>query len=159
MNPLLADIPLDPQIIIALLFVVFGGVKWLFEKVTKKDQPHDISSSIEDVYDQYRAQIVDQQTKIKKPTPPPVSDPEAEPGFTLPTPAQSFVAKEPTVPNLTAAEKEALDRLKQESVPSRKSHRARGSQAAKVRQLLQNPDSVQTAIVLQEVLGPPKALR
>jgi len=159
----LAELDLDPRIIIAVIFVVFGSIKWIWENVLgKQDETktrEEIATELEDLYDQHRAKIVDQQTSIQElqPTnPPPIPQFQTPPP--IPQPNKTLTAK-PTKPQLTEAEKEALERLKQASTDLKQSRTSnRKHESSKIRELLKTPGTVRTAVVLQEVLGKPKGL-
>ena len=72
--------------IILILFVVVSAVKWFIEKVknSQGSQPHDVSESLEEIYEDFRDEIRQRQTEdLPNLTPPPLPPdefiPEPEP--------------------------------------------------------------------------------
>jgi len=62
--PILGEI--DGQVIVLILFVVISGIQWLIKKVQGKGQEHEISESLEDIYDDFREEIIQRQTTIQQ---------------------------------------------------------------------------------------------
>ncbi len=162
---------IDGQVIMLIIFVVISAIKWFVEQVQKRgEEPHEISESLEDIYDEFREEILQRQTTVKRPTreeafqpnrqttPPPLPASESvqheyNPDSALPP---AFKVKKP---KLTEAEKEALARIQEDSLasPSKKRLRRKRSHAS-LRQLLASPESARQAIIIHEVLGKPKSL-
>ncbi len=82
------------------------------------------------------------------PPPKPTPAPAPAPGFRPPTP--------PKRPTLSAAEQRALERVQAVGIGTRRSRRL--PHRSRVRQLLATPSSARDAIVLREILGPPKGM-
>ena len=62
------DEGIDGRIIMLILFVVISGVKWFIENVKKRgQQPHETSESLEEIYDDFREEIRNRQTKVRQP--------------------------------------------------------------------------------------------
>lgn len=163
-QPVLAESDISPQIILAVLFVVFGGLKWIWENIIKKDNPQESSSEIEDLYEQYRSQIVEKQTTIQQPPAQQIVIPRtpARPALkssNAPPPIPGFKQKKVVKTKLTAEEKAALERIKKQDNAFNTPRKRQQSDTAGVRKLLKNPNSVRTAIILKEILDKPKILR
>ena len=166
---------LNPQVIIVLVAMLAGGVKWLLEKAreTGEDQSAD-PSEFEDLYEEARLEILDRQAKVtptseevagklgpaqvvrppvippQRSVPPPVPDqPIHRP---QPTP-QQFQPQQVKRPTLTAAEQEALARFQAVGTAPPPTQRRSNS---RVRQLLSSRSSVRDAVILSEILGAPK---
>ncbi|MBT44025.1 MAG: hypothetical protein NZ804_13450 [Roseibacillus sp.] len=168
----------NPQAIILLVFMVIAALKFVGENRKGKKQK-DKNQPLAELYDQSRQQILERQRSEPPPEefapgqapkqlsildffgPPVGSSPEKTitpssppplPGATPPppTPAASPRPK----PSLSPAEKRALKRVKEgrtEVVRPRRSIRRRP-----IRELLSTPAAARDAIVLGEILGPPK---
>ena len=159
----LADLPIDPNVIIVFAMVIFAGIKALLEKAKGGESgPEPYSEEDDgylDPYDQYEAELERQRAEMgmdlpsEKKTPPPLQ--------TQPPPAppivQSVPAK-PLQPTLSAAEKAALENFKRISSPSSK-RRSTTSTKARVKRHLASPTAAREALLLAEVLGPPNALK
>lgn len=170
----------DPlQIIIVVIIMVVGAIRWFIENVVQKGkQPEDEADggTLEDLYEEARREILDRQARmypeneespetdfipeqefrpIPRSTPPPL--PEKKP-----TPAASFY---PTFkatdtvdkPALSAAEQAALDRVQEREIllRSNRSKRRSGSTSG-IRAMLATPQATRKAVLLREILGPPK---
>lgn len=161
----------DGRIVILILFVVISGFKWLMERLKGKGEQHDVSESLEEIYDDFREEIRHRQTTAAEPQapgPPPlptaasahVPPPRSvqAPVYQQPTPVpQQFKASKP---ELTAAQKAAAERFQQNAGSiGRKGRRKRSSSHSTARALLATPESARQAIILQEILGPPKSMQ
>lgn len=172
---LIADVSIEPQVVIAILFLLFSGVKWLFDKNKKGDDGE--SSGLEDIYEQYREEIRKRQTTTQQPSPPQLTaQPQvaAKKPAGTPPPLPATEAVETTMatisaytekmtkprPQLTKAERDALKRVQdQKTVLASKSRkRSSASNMSRYSSMLSSPSSAKDAIVLSEILGPPKAL-
>lgn len=168
----------NPQAIILLVFMVIAALKFVGENRKGKKQK-DKNQPLAELYDQSRQQILERQRADAPPeesppgqTPkqlsildffgPPVgsspgetttpSSPPPLPGATPPPP--TLAASPRPKPSLSPAEKVALERVKEaplEVVRPRRSNRRRP-----IRELLSTPAAARDAIVLGEILGPPK---
>ena len=158
---------LDGQVIMLILFVLISGIKWFIEQAKKRNQPHETSESLEEIYDDFREEIRRRQTSIQHPeelfasepthtpTPPPLP---TAPAVTehRPTPRpHKFTANKP---QLTHQEKAALASIQQQSIaqPTRHVQRQRH---APLRQMLGSPQTARQAIVLHEILGKPRSMQ
>ena len=174
---------IDGRVILLILFVVISAVKWLIEKIQANDQAaeqEEPTDNLETLYDEYRDEIRQRQTKLEKkqatqtpppipvqaPTRPPVAAP-APPVYTqrqstsmgapvstpvnMAQPAPSFKPRQTTV---SAEQKAAASRFEQLS-----SGKSKQSPQSYVRALLSNPQSTRQAIILTEILGKPKSLQ
>ena len=70
---------IDGRVILLILFVVISAVKWLIEKIQANDQAaeqEEPTDNLETLYDEYRDEIRQRQTKLEKrqaaQTPPPI---------------------------------------------------------------------------------------
>ncbi|SHJ32237.1 hypothetical protein SAMN02745181_1761 [Rubritalea squalenifaciens DSM 18772] len=166
----LADIDLDPRIILAIGFLVFSGLKWLFGKVGSQGQAKH-ESDLEDIYEQYREEIRRKQTSnptappqvIQQPaqTPPPLPIQHKSAQVSKPTTVESLTRSyRKQEPKLSKAEQEALEKIQSSGnlLRSKRRKKARHGKTSYTK-LLSTPDSARQAIVLSEVLGPPKAMR
>lgn len=176
----LAEFDVSPQVIIALLFLLFSGLKWLFDK-SKKGADSQESSGLEDIYEQYREEIRKRQTTVQqspkpqqpartqiviKPSSSPPPLPATSPKPLVSTPAKDYSVSaytqehRTTKPQLTKAEREALARLQSKGAATVQKVRQRHSSSkSRYSSLLSSPTSARDAIVLSEILGPPKATR
>jgi len=150
---------IDGRVIILILFVVISAFKWLVEKikgpVAPPSEEHEISKSIENLYDDFREEIRHRQTKTQRPeqpTPPPLP-PALTPQAPAPPIRQSY-AKKPETVTLSAEQKAAAARFQQRSTSKPKA-----SPQSYVRTLLSNPQATRQAIILTEILGKPKSLQ
>ena len=155
---------LDGQVIVLILFVVISGIQWLFKKMKGSGQQHDISESLEDIYDDFREEIRQRQTTIQQAEPPPIPQTIPVSTSTPPTP-QAVHYEEPQVtsstrtskPELSPEEQEAVQRFEQLTKKERRS--GRSNAAISARDLLTNPQSARQAVILQEVFAKPKSLQ
>lgn len=168
----LADLPFEPNVIIVLILVVVSAVKAIIEKRQQKKleehQPYvdhydDDDDDLENInpHELYEAELQRQREVIEQqstPTTPPPLQPTPPP--LKPEPAavtfQSYQQEKPTRPQLTEAEKKALENL-QLSTPREK--RQTKNTNNRVRKLLSSPTAVREALVLSEILSKPKSLR
>jgi hypothetical protein len=169
---------LNPNVIIILVVMVIGGIRWFIEQLkgTNRNEDDAPTSEFEDLYEEARIQILERQAQMDAdpeevarqlgtgsmlqpvvvPPPAPVAPPPIPVGGITPPP----IRDKPKKRVLSAAEKEALANF--EALSRKKSpagRRKRSSVSAHVRQLLSNPTSAQDAIVLADILGPPKGMR
>lgn len=156
---------IDGRIIILILFVVISAIKWFIEKFKGQDgSPHEVSESLEDIYENFREEIRDRQTTVQQEqpanSPPPLPQtpaPVAQKVQTLSPQATQFsLLQRPKKPTLTAEEKAAAARFQQ---LTKRKRRRRSSRQTSVRSLLSSPQSAQQAIILMEILGKPKSLQ
>lgn len=151
------DIP-----VILIVFVVISAIKWLMERIKNKgDQTHEVSESLEDIYEDFREEIRQRQTTVKQEepvhAPPPL--PQSPPPIVQHAQHTQPIATQVSLPKkrtLTPEEQAAAARFQQLSTVKRKRH---SSPKNSIRGLLSSPQSTQQAIVLMEVLGKPKSMQ
>ncbi|MDB4703817.1 hypothetical protein OAF26_01715 [Akkermansiaceae bacterium] len=152
---------LDPQAILVLLMVIFAAIKAFFEKRKKGDGEVVLGEETDpDLYQAYEEELArqrsDLQLEISPPTsPPPLSeaDPFSSKKATPPTPLPA----EPVLPKLSAAEKQALKAL--EARTKKVARKARDTTKSRVYRHLSSPTAAREALLLAEILGPPKAMQ
>lgn len=150
---------LDPQAILVLLMVIFAAIKAFFEKRKKGDGEVALGEKTDpDLYQAYEEELArqrsDLQIEISPPTsPPPLSEavPFSSRKATPPPPLPSA----PVLPKLSAAEKQALEAL--EARTKKSVRKARVSTKSRVYRHLSSPTAAREALLLAEILGPPKA--
>ena len=146
-----------------ILMVLFAGIKSLMEKI--KSQQGESSDSEETDYDpmaefyeetsrqlhEQRETVLSRQQGFVEASPPPLP-----PVYVAPAPAP---VKRPQIkkPTLSALEQEALKNLQKQKVkePLRKRPRL-GTARARALRVLSSPSAARDAVVLSEILGPPK---
>ncbi len=158
---------INPQVILIFLVMIFGGLKALIEKIqARKNPPLEEDHYEEDIYQELQEQYLDQQrlereqawleeqAKLEATQPPPLPAVEAE----SPLVAPSVEAKVKT-PKLSAAEKEALDRFERLSSEGPRRRKTHLTTKSRLKQHLSSPTAAREALLLSEVLGPPKSLQ
>ena len=148
---------LDPQAILVLLMVIFAAIKAFFEQRKKVGSEETLEEESNlDLYQAYEEEVARQrkelQIELSPPaSPPPLSDaiPFSKPKATPPLPS------EPVLPKLSAAEAKALNDLNLRKKTS--SRKAKGSTRSRVYRHLSSPTAAREALLLAEILGPPKA--
>lgn len=144
---------LDPQALFILLAVIFAAIKAFFEK-RKKDKTEEIieEETEFDPYQAYEEELARQRRdlQIEIPTP---SGPPPLTNLSPPPPLPST----PVRPKLSDAEKKALSNLNRQT--KRRSLRRNDSTRSRVYRHLSSPTAAREALLLAEVLGPPKALQ
>jgi hypothetical protein len=169
---------LSPNVIIILVVMVIGGLRWVIEQIKGKnrDQEESPTSEFEDLYEEARLEILERQGQIN-PDPEEVSRQletttvvrpafistprtgSAPPPIPVGTVTPPPIRQQPKKRVLSAAEKEALANFEALARKSSTKRRGRSSVSAHVRQLLSSPTNAQDAIVLADILGPPKGSR
>ncbi|MEJ6572403.1 MAG: hypothetical protein QNL01_02615 [Akkermansiaceae bacterium] len=153
---------LDGRLIILILFVVISAIKWVIEKMKGKgDQPHEVSESLEDIYEDFREEIRQRQTTVQQEqpvqSPPPIAQsPPPIVQHAQHTQPQAKQFSPPKKRTLTSEEQAAAARFQQLSSGKRK---RRNSPKTSIRGLLSSPKAAQQAIVLSEILGKPKSMQ
>ena len=168
----------NPQAIILLVFMVIAALKFVGENLKGKKQ-EDKTQPLAELYDESRQEILERQRAEPSPEEsapgqapkqlsildffgPPVesspgetttpSSPPPLPGATPPPP--TLAASPRPNPSLSPAEKVALERVKKASMEVVRPQRA--NRRRPIRELLSTPAAARDAIVLGEILGPPK---
>jgi len=170
----------NPQAIILLVFMVIAALKVVGEKI-KGTKQEDKNQSLVDLYDESRQQILERQRSEPSPEesapgqapkelsildffgPPVGPSPEEDPSPSSPPPLPTAtaiptfptpVASARPKPSLSPEEQAALERVREGQTevvrPRRSIHRR------PIRELLSTPAAARDAIVLGEILGPPK---
>ena len=179
----LAELPVDPNVIIVFAMVIFAGIKALLEKIqgTNSVPPSlEEEEDFSDPYAEYEAELERQRAELEIPppiteaqaqTPPPSLPLEPRPTVSPSAPSPSLSsptfgsplkgagvspASRPSGPKLSPAEKAALENLK--LIPLSK-RRSSTSTKARVKRHLASPTAAREALLLAEILGPPKALK
>ena len=162
---------LDPQAILVVLMVIFAAIKAFFEKRKNGDAEKVRGEETgPDLYQAYEEELArqqrDLQIEISPPTSPPTS-PQTSPQTSPPplSEAVPFSSRKatpqpplpsaPVLPKLSAAEKQALESLKARTKKSVR--KARDSTKSRVYRHLSSPTAAREALLLAEILGPPKA--
>lgn len=144
---------LDPQAIFVLLAVIFAAIKAFFEHRKKGESEEIVGEETEfDPYQAYKAEIARQQRDLQIGVPSPTVPPPLD-NFT-PTPPLPSV---PIRPRLSQAEEEALSNLN--LLKTRRSRKAGNSTRSRLYRHLSSPTAAREALLLAEVLGPPKSLQ
>ncbi len=158
---ILADLPIDPQAIIIFVAVIFAAIKAFIERGQKnKDvSPPPLSEEEEeyvDPYEAYEAELQRQRTEMEIPPPLPVQI-QTPPRSGTPQVSLIPAGVKPIRPKLSKAEKAALENL---NLTSRRAlHKPTLSTKARVKAHLSSPTAAREALLLAEVLGPPKAFK
>lgn len=142
---------LDPQALFILLAVIFAAVRAFFEQKKKGGSEEIITEETEFApYEAYEEELARQRRDLqidipRSTSPPPLSN--LSPAPPLPT--------TPVRPQLSDAEKQALSNLNLKT--RRRSRKSMNSTKARVYRHLSSPTAAREALLLAEVLGPPKA--
>ena len=135
---------LDPQAIFVLLAVIFAAIKAFFEHRKKWESEEIVGEETEfNVFQAYEEELARQRRDLQIEVPSP----------TTPPPLPSV----PTRPRLTQAEKEALSNLN--LLTKRRSRKTGNSTRSRLYRHLSSPTAAREALLLAEVLGPPKSLQ
>lgn len=172
---------IDPNALIILVIMIIGGLKWLVERLRgpqlgDDDEEWQQPTAFEDLYEEARREILERQGRsgqapqveeaprpaifqpLQEAPPRPAAAPQES--VPPPLPAQARAPqpfKKPSAPRkLTAAERAAAERFQRSSQSSLRKRGRRGGIQGSVRDLLATPGSARKAIVLREILGPPK---
>lgn len=164
-------------VVFVVVMMVIGGIKWLIENLSGKQKggQDQADASFAELYEEAREQFLERQARqhaqqeapeqvaqqrIIEPVtpPPPVPAPPPLPGrrplVAQAQPTRSVSSKPLQRPVLTAAEMAALERVQERDIGLRS--RRRRSTRTSARQMLSSPAATRGAIVLLEILGPPK---
>lgn len=154
---------LDPQAILVLLMVIFAAIKAFFEQRKKVGSEVTLEEETNlDLYQAYEEEVAKQQKELQIELSPPDSPPASPPPLSDAIPFSSanatlppLLPSEPVLPKLSAAEARALNNLNLRKKTS--SRKARGSTRSRVYRHLSSPTAAREALLLAEILGPPKA--
>lgn len=153
---------LDPQAILVVLMVIFAAIKAFFEKRKNGDAEEVLGEETSpDLYQAYEEELARQQRDLQIEISPPTSPPrlsEAVPFSSREaTPPPPPLPSAPVPPKLSAAEKQALEALKARKKAGVR--KARNSTKSRVYRHLSSPTAAREALLLAEILGPPKAMQ
>jgi len=180
---------INGHVILLIIFVVISAVKWLIEKIKTSDETwegEEPPGAIENIYEQYREEIRNRQTKLKQkkraqqmqraetppqqaqtpPPLPPIQSQRSEPDHWTPPPGPKPLVQ-PAVqriePTPTYKPRKTVVTAEQQAAASRFAQRSisprQPSAQQYVRKLLSSPQSTRQAIILAEILGKPKSLQ
>jgi len=135
---------LDPRAIFVLLAVIFAAIKAFFEHRKKGESEEIVGEETEfNVFQAYEEELARQRRDLQIEVPSP----------TTPPPLPSV----PIRPRLSRAEEEALYNLN--LLKTRRSRKAGNSTRSRLYRHLSSPTAAREALLLAEVLGPPKSLQ
>lgn len=170
----------DFRVVVLIIFLLISAVKWLGTRLKGADNKSlqsddEESGSLEDIYEQYRQDILNQQTeRLHEPEEPAFEqEPTFEPHYQekaiaspppLPAtpsawnekPSQQDVTAPPAT--LSQEQKAALKRLEQRGENKQLGQKNNDTNAS-IRDLLTNPESAKKAVILTEILGKPKSMQ
>lgn len=149
---------LDPQAILVLLMVIFAGIRAFFDQKKKAATEEVITEEPGlDAYEAYEEELARQQRDLQIEIPPSINPTRIIPPPLTETTPPLPLPSTPARPKLSAAEKQALANLSAQKKAS--SRRANESTKSRVYRHLASPTAAREALLLAEVLGPPKALQ
>ena len=152
---------LDPQAILVLLMVIFAAIKAFFDQRKKVGSEETLEEETNlDLYQAYEEEVARQRKELQIELSPPASPPASPPPLSDAIPFSNAKAtpplpSEPVLPKLSAAEAKALNDLNLRKKTS--SRKAKGSTRSRVYRHLSSPTAAREALLLAEILGPPKA--
>ncbi|MDA7529819.1 hypothetical protein N8585_01720 [bacterium] len=152
---------LDPQAILVLLMVIFAAIKAFFDQRKKVGSEETLEEETNlGLYQAYEEEVARQRKELQIELSPPASPPASPPPLSDAIPFSNAKAtpplpSEPVLPKLSAAEAKALNDLNLRKKTS--SRKARGSTRSRVYRHLSSPTAAREALLLAEILGPPKA--
>ena len=150
---MLAEIDINPNVIIVFVAMIVAGFKALIEKRNQQNETTQAEDEggYEELYEAYEAELAAQRQQLQIPTTAPAP---------LPTPIQvpAPQPREVELPTLSAAEQAALDQFNSRSNGPRKKLSPLSTKA-RVKDHLSSPTAAREALLLAEILGPPKALK
>ena len=152
---------LDPQAILVLLMVIVAAIKAFFDQRKKVGSEETLEEETNlDLYQAYEEEVARQRKELQIELSPPASPPASPPPLSDAIPFSNAKAtpplpSEPVLPKLSAAEAKALNDLNLRKKTS--SRKARGSTRSRVYRHLSSPTAAREALLLAEILGPPKA--
>ena len=154
---MLAEIDINPNVIIVFVAMIIAGLKALVEKRNQQNQPPQAEDEegYEELYDAYEAELAAQRQQLQIPAaaPPPLPAPTP-----VQVPARAPQPRKVELPTLSPAEEAALDRFNSRpNGPRRKLNSS--STKARLKTHLSSPTAAREALLLAEIFGPPKALK
>ena len=175
------DEDFNPNVIIVIIAMVVGGIRWLASAASKKyKRKGGGDPSLDEAYERARRKILERQRRQiseaetervrrgQRPgapaaTPPPIpSAPPAweKPPARKPPPAPARQKPKPRKPVLSAEEEAALARFQDQQAHAfdERSARRPARSRSRVRELLASPAAARDAVVLAEILRRPKGV-
>ena len=154
---MLAEIDINPNVIIVFVAMIVAGFKALIEKRNQQNPPPQAEDEegYEELYDAYEAELEAQRQQLQIPAaaPPPLPAPTP-----VQVPARAPQPRKVKLPTLSAAEEAALDRFNSRpNGPRRKINSL--STKTRLKAHLSSPTAAREALLLAEIFGPPKALK
>ena len=154
---MLAEIDINPNVIIVFVAMIIAGLKALIEKRNQQKQPPQAEDEggYEELYDAYEAELAAQrqQSQIPATAPPPLPTP-----IPVQVPARAPQPRKVKLPTLSAAEEAALDRFNSRPNESRRKINSLSTKT-RLKAHLSSPTAAREALLLAEIFGPPKALK
>ncbi len=154
---MLAEIDINPNVIIVFVAMIIAGLKALIEKRNQQKQPPQAEDEggYEELYDAYEAELAAQRQQLQIPAtaPPPLPTP-----IPVQVPARAPQPRKVELPTLSAAEEAALDRFNSRPNGSRRKINSLSTKA-RLKAHLSSPTAAREALLLAEIFGPPKALK
>ena len=154
---MLAEIDINPNVIIVFVAMIIAGLKALIEKRNQQNQPPQAEDEegYEELYDAYEAELATQRQQLQIPAtaPPPLPTPSL-----AQVPSRAPQPQKVKLPTLSAAEEAALDRFNSRSNGPRLKASSLSSKT-RLRAHLSSPTAAREALLLAEIFGPPKALK
>lgn len=150
---LLAESEFPPQGYLFIIVALFSFLKWLFTSLTKgKKSNQERIEGLDDIYEQYREEISQRQTQLD---PPPLPQ--------QPRKAQKRKAPKPTIIETPVfqediAKSNGVQKVAAPITESPLHSRSNTTTPFAFRKELQTKSSLKKALILREILGPPKAL-
>lgn len=158
------NLPDNPQIYIVIAFMVIGGVRWILEQINGAGKQPDATededdpyADSEDLYEEARREIIARQHQLPQPSaPPPIPIPLVVQPSTPSAPPLSDWNRSVKAPPLSATERVALAKFQVHPGASSRHTPQRRTTGSRIKTLLATPSSARDAILLSEILGPPK---
>ena len=154
---MLAEIDINPNVIIVFVAMIIAGLKALIEKRNQQNQPPQAEEEdgYEELYEAYEAELAAQRQQLQIPATAPPALPTPIP---VQVPAPAPRPRKVELPTLSAAEEAALDRFNSRpNGPRRKINSL--STKTRLKAHLSSPTAAREALLLAEIFGPPKALK
>ncbi len=154
---MLAEIDINPNVIIVFVAMIIAGLKALIEKRNQQKQPPQAEDEggYEELYDAYEAELAAQRQQLQIPATAPPPLPTQIP---VQVPARAPQPRKVELPTLSAAEEAALDRLNSRPNGSRRKINSLSTKT-RLKAHLSSPTAAREALLLAEIFGPPKALK
>ena len=147
------------EVIFVLIVMIVSAIKWFVENIASKnqppfdeDKPGGTISTLEDLYEEARREI--QERQAGTPSGPSTYWDEAQASPAAPaTPPPLPEYSPPEKPKLSVAEQAALRRVQERQKTTSPGKR---KASTSLHGLLSSPSAARNAVLLREILGPPK---